>query len=462
MNFFCPLPPGSNDRGSRAGRNIVICLVWLFVFVAGLATPLWGDDWCRQNVIDLGAIFSSVTREYFDWTGRIAPILFTYVTLGPGRAIPLPWFEAVNALVFVALLVLLISLAERVSQRSATAGGFARVFATWLLAGLMLWWLPRTIGEVALWKTGAIAYLWAVTLSLFLVERAIAWQAEDRAPRTIIVAGLGLLALATGTFLETIAIVTTFLLLALAARAYLRGLCVARAIAVVAGMHLFGMAILLAAPGNFQRASDLTPTSFSSQIDGWIGFLGRLFDPIWIVAALLLVAAWCLPDRWFNRSKAAPVLSAPVPWFLTLPFVLIALLYLLSLLPIPRDAFSARLSFPASVALIGALFVLLVARPTSTLRDKVLASVVALVFMFQAALVARDLAILAAVQPRWESAIAAAPPEASEVLLPMLRERHKHSYALKHRFFVGIGPDPTAWMNICYARAMGVQSVRGI
>ncbi|WP_372621105.1 DUF6056 family protein [Falsiroseomonas sp.] len=435
---------------ARQGRDAALLLLGLAVFAANLATPLWGDDWCRLGLPDLAAVLARTAEEYRGWTGRIGPLLLTYLALGPGRAVPLPWLEAANTLAFLAILVLLMRLVTRATGEAAPARGFAGSFATWLGAGLMLWWLPRAIGEAALWKTGAINYAWAVALELLVLERALAWSAMTQRPRLAPALALALIAAFAATFLEPLAVLATAALGGLALLAGRRAAPATAALAVLAGAHLLGLLALLLAPGNFVRAAETAATSPVERIEGWIGFVGSLFDPLWILAVVLIALAWRVPG-----SRARPA------WQPALPFLLAAIAYLLILLPLPREALAARVSFPASVALVGALLTAFVARPALPRREAALAAGLALLFVGQAAIVARDLAPIARAQDAWMEAIARQ-PGAAEVALPLVLDGRRSWVARKHRFFIGITRDPRHQFNICFARQHGLSAVRGI
>jgi hypothetical protein len=436
---------------ARQGRDAALLLLGLFVLAANLATPLWGDDWCRIGGTELAGVLDRTLAEYRDWTGRLGPLALTYFALGPGRAVPLPWLEALNTAAFLAIVALLLRLAARATGEAATSGSFARAFATWLGAGLMLWWLPRAIGEAALWKTGAINYAWALALELLVLERALAWLATTRAPRPFALAGVALAALAAATFLEPLAVLATAALCGIALLACRRRAPTAGALGLLAGAHLLGMLVLLAAPGNFERAAETTATSLASRIEGWIGFAGSLFDPLWAVALAVIIAAWRLP----GGARAAWA------WRPALPFLVAAVGYLLILLPLPRETLAARVSFPASAALIGALLTAFLARPDGRRRERVLAGVLAVTFVAQAAIVARDLREIATLQRPWMEAIAAQ-PGAQDVELPLALVRGRSWVARKHRFMIGITRDPASWHNVCFARAHGLRAARGV
>ncbi|HEV7264776.1 MAG TPA: DUF6056 family protein [Falsiroseomonas sp.] len=292
---------------ARQGRDVALLLLGLAVFAANLATPLWGDDWCRLGLPDVATVLARTAEEYRGWTGRVGPLLLTYLALGPGRAVPIPLLEALNALAFLAILVLLLRLVAHATGEAKAERSFAGSFATWLGAGLMLWWLPRTIGEVALWKTGAINYAWAVALALLLLERALAWSAAKQRPHGASVAGLALLSAFAATFLEPLAVMLTAMLCGLALLAWRRAVPAAMALSALAAAHLLGTLVLLMAPGNFVRAAEAAVTSPAARIEGWIGFAGSLFDPLWIGAIAVIALAWrCCRCRARPWRRASP------------------------------------------------------------------------------------------------------------------------------------------------------------
>ncbi|HEV7264775.1 MAG TPA: hypothetical protein VGN83_07645 [Falsiroseomonas sp.] len=111
--------------------------------------------------------------------------------------------------------------------------------------------------------------------------------------------------------------------------------------------------------------------------------------------------------------------------------------------------------------MIGALLTAFVARPAAPQREPVLAAALALLFVVQMAVVARDLAPIAVAQRAWMAAIAAQ-PGAAEVELPLVMDRRRTWAARKHRFFIGITRDARHPFNICFARVHGLAAVRGV
>jgi hypothetical protein len=136
-------------------------------------TPLSGDDYCRVTPVSLVEPFAFAWRDYFVWTGRFIVTVITYVVTATGRSWSLLPFDILNALVFIALIR---NVTELARWAAGSCGASTRSTAAIDMAfvGLLLWWLPRDIAEVALWKTGSIGYLWAVTGELWVMRWMLA------------------------------------------------------------------------------------------------------------------------------------------------------------------------------------------------------------------------------------------------------------------------------------------------
>jgi hypothetical protein len=250
----------------------------LFLVFANIETPLWGDDYCYIMPFSISKAFALAWRDYFDWTGRFFASAILYIAMAIGRSWSMIAFDLLNAVIFIALIRNVLALAQPAGEvpRSLLARANDVVFVA-----LTLWWLPRTIGEVALWKTGAIGYLWAVTGELFVVRLVLAPGAGNRwwhIPFGFFIA----------TFLEPLSLVISGLLLA---RCFWLRRQRRPAPLGLAGGHLAGTVFLLVAPGNFVRAATLAASSPLDRIVGVVGNLGSLFDLTWIVAVAVVALA---------------------------------------------------------------------------------------------------------------------------------------------------------------------------
>lgn len=465
------MSPETCLRRGTSGQAIALSLCFIFVLWANLITPLWSDEWCRLGLAqDLAGVFRETWIDYKTWAGRIAPSFMAYYSFGPGFGGPVPWFEIVNTGMFVWLAWLLVRIPERICGVSiARTRGFAGAFAIQATACVALWWVPGSIGEAGLWKTGALVFLWPVAGAAFLLERGLAIR-QGATPRPAAFVALLVGAVVFGTTLEPLVLATTLLLAALAwtARSSPRSF---RLIAMIAAAHALGGFIMLTAPGNYVRAGvAFVPASLDERLMAWYWFLRRILDPAWIIAVAALGVVWVRLPRYDRRR----MLRAALPGGIA------AALYLAVLIPLPAAVLGTRVGFPPGVALAGVLVGLLVALPPLPRRDAALALLVGLVVLPVLSMrSARDLIEIAAIQRDWPAVSAvrttvgerpfgvSVPPleegTGEDVVLPF---RYDMEYpgrvwiADKHRFVNAIRSDPAFWINRCLAHAMEVPRVR--
>lgn len=420
---------------SAAGPRAALLAIILFLLWANIETPMWADDYCRAFS---GAPLEAAAMawdKYFNWTGRIAVEAITFVAMGTGFHLSMLPFDALNAAVFAGLIVLVLRLAALLS------GGQVRGAADLLFAALLLWWGPRAVAEAALWKTGAINYLWAVAGELLILERALALLLRGSKPPPIWAAAPFALILAT--FLEPLSVVTTLALAVLAWRGRHLWLC------AVALSHAAGSAVLLAAPGNFARAAIVAaaaPSPLADRLDGAFSSLGQMANPV-MLAGLAVAAIPLL-------RTGPQALRAGRAWY----GVLLALLYAACLIAVPRSQIAARVTYPGTVMLGCYMVALFLRRPPGWNRavsGALIAGCVA-----TAAIFVRDQAPIAAMDRGWTETLQHTPP-GSDVVLPMILGRHGTNLASRHIFFTGFTADPANGFNRCYARAWGMASIAG-
>ena len=173
--------------------------------------------------------------------------------------------------------------------------------------------------------------------------------------------------------------------------------------------HVAGCVLLLAAPGNFVRANALPSGPFSDHVAGVIGNLGSLFD-VWWIPAMALVALSLMYGGSVREpagSNAQPdcsgrrgiwdILRAGHGWI----FLVLALVYMLILLALPRPTLAARVSFPASIFLICYLAALFFQRPVTNRDNRIGVPVLLVLLACHLAIVVPDLRDLAQIHRGW-------------------------------------------------------------
>jgi len=424
----------------------MLLATYVFTLWANIKTPLWGDDYCRIIPPSLTEPFALAWRDYFHWTGRFFATAATYLALEIGRYWSPLLFDVVNGAIFIGLILNVLALAQLAAGLTRTprltdVGAIDVAFVT-----LLLWWLPRDFAEVALWKTGSIGYLWAVTGELWVLRLALADSPEER-PWVLLSAFI------LATILETLSLFITGFLLVWCVLCWQRE---GKAPWQLATAHALGTIFVLAAPGNFVRAATMPPSPPLDRLIGVIGNLGSLFDPYWIVAALVVAFAYWSSARSVRRAESLwIVLAAGGGWL----FAPAALMYIGIVLGVPRAALAARVSLPASVFFVCYLTALFLRRPVSVVRERCLGLILAALLILHCAVVIPHLDRLAQISEEWVNNPQLKMGPRADTMLPLVRVGGKIVYARKDVFFEGLTMNKDYFLNSCFAHAFGVKSV---
>lgn len=150
---------------------VVLLTTWAVMFVMNIITPLIADDFffsCRLFIRSDGMLFpesrlcglfdilTSIKNSYISHSGRV-PVQF-FVQLF--TLLPEVVFDFVNSLVFVVLVAAIARLAIPVEKDKNRLFALSSAFAA-----LVLWEAPA-FGQDYLWQTGAINYLWTITVTV--------------------------------------------------------------------------------------------------------------------------------------------------------------------------------------------------------------------------------------------------------------------------------------------------------
>lgn len=428
--------------GERAG----LALCSAFLLWANWVTPLWADDYCRTMPPHLATILRTVWGNYNFWTGRWFTTLVTFLFLDLHQYGSLAVFAVLNAGIFVFLVHVTVGMCRSAAGNPPVPSAILGLAQT-VLVFLMLWWLPRTIGEVALWKTGAIGYLWPVAGEIWVMARILSRRTHMNAVQYGVV-------FLIATFLEPLSLLLTLFLTGTCIRAFRQGRAAPWALLC---SHAAGTLVLGMAPGNYVRMRTMPPSPLTDRLDGLLGNLGSLFDPFWF-PFMLLVGLGLFMGR--KHLRFPDCLRGGKGWI----FAAMAMAYMALLLMFPRAALAARLSFPASVFLACYLTCLLFQCPALPVFRRITElSCMGLIAM-HLAIVIPDLTLLAHISHDWVASTRAQVAQDRPVVLRQITmgPRHKLLYVRKDIIFVGINPDPHNFLTACFAQAMGASSVRAV
>jgi hypothetical protein len=213
----------------------------------------------------------------------------------------------------------------------------------------------------------------------------------------------------------------------------------------------------------------LAHSPLTDRLAGVLANLGSLFDAYWLpvvaIVALSLVyrggpdKTAPAPDRTHRISgphAVGRVFRAGQGWI----FLVVALLYMATLLGPPRAALAARVSFPASIFLVCYIAAVFFQRPVTERANRIGILVLLVLLGCHLAVVVPDLRYLARVHRTWADDKQFQMGPDTDVTLPMVRVNGRTLYTRKDMFFEGLTADPTYFVNRCYAAVMHVRTVR--
>ena len=235
---------------NRLWTAAIIIFIFALMFALNNLMPLHRDDYdysmiwkAGEHINSLSDVFNSTYRHYFFHGGRFFTVFCLNLFLWIGK---FP-FDIVNALFFVALVVLIYLHA----RRKLKLGNEFEILAA---AGILAWLSFPHFGEVAIWKSGSTVYLWsAVPVAIFLLpynlELAKTWNLWHGKIFAVIMFLLGII---SGGSVENLGVTVTILTAGISYYCYRKKIMKVWMPAGAFG-SLIGLIIMLSAPGNFVR-----------------------------------------------------------------------------------------------------------------------------------------------------------------------------------------------------------------
>ena len=329
--------------------QVILILFAAFFLILNILTPFIADDisyafiWDdgigkREKISSFTDILISQYSHYFYWGGRTVAHIFVQFFAWIGKS----YFDVINVFVFCALIFLIFKIATGLSLREMN-----KKFLIFIL--FALYFLTPAFLLTNIWLTGAINYLWMVTLELlFILPFAIKYRDKNFKPPKFFVIVMAILGLLAGWSIEPGASITLFVTFwAILKSWHEKNLQTWQSVGFI---FLFaGFLILILAPGNIERVEiskiydsepiipyDLlyTPTMFLINI--MYGFL-----PIVIRESPLF-----LPIIFYFMSNRKSVETSRF----ILNFLAASIIILLVMVCLPE--FPERAGFPATIFLI--------------------------------------------------------------------------------------------------------------
>lgn len=293
------MPLGTNRR--KVCFRFFAGAVFALMLLYNCLTPYIADDFTFAYAFDTGLrlqslpqLIQSLAFHYMEWTGRVVVKFFAQgFTMFPKII-----FNLFNAAAYLALGLGIYRLA-----RGRRSGRYD--LAAFLLIQAALWEISPAFGQTNLWMCGACNYLWA---TLGCLAFLLPWRYYLQKPFSSgikMAAGMAVAGLFAGWLSEnTSAGMLVCLVLCI-------GLLLVRKERVPLWMYtgfsgaLIGFIILIAAPGNYNRADDFIDTTpfLTKYAVRFLNCVDMLWDnalPLLLVFAALYVLLW-----WQKTSPAS-------------------------------------------------------------------------------------------------------------------------------------------------------------
>ncbi len=350
------------NTGSRrlTPEWMVLIFAGLTFWVLNVLTGMFSDDYpvsfgFRDYGIDLSKpvrTFSDVVvSQYYHYLTQHGRVL----TIGTDQLLLAlrfkPLFDVLNTVFFVAFLYLLQVFSKQ------------RGWASLLLSLALMYGLFRAFGEVFLWQTGSINYLWGIVLNLLLLyalyrsrHSSNVWQA----------AGLTIYAFVVGSWQESFSIGIGAALVAELAYGWYRHHRQHATLWLATASYLAGILFYVASPGTQERAviAGLDLQSSIAGLGGGILYVlagQRIFWIFAVTAAIRFrkdrkgMSTFCHDNRFFLTAILFQMLflmfvgktAEPRAFFGIESFSLILLLRLLA----PVSALTGKVSGAAFIAI---------------------------------------------------------------------------------------------------------------
>lgn len=286
-------------------------ILWIITVIACFAvllflnilTPFISDDFAylfiygeQARVASIGDVIQSQVNHYYQWGGRSVVHFITQVLL------MLPPFVAdlLNTLIYLAY-AYLIYLHIR--------GRKANSISLFILINLAVWFLQPVIGDTILWITGSANYLWGTTLVLLflLPYRFYDGINKDRLKLILTSVWLFVFGIIAGWTNENTA--GAMILIVILSFLYYRSQGWKIPVWGVSGLigSIIGFAIMILAPGNFERAGEAS--GLSLYILGYRLFNCTLTFFYYSGTAILLSLLLLILHRSFSKREQKGIIK---------------------------------------------------------------------------------------------------------------------------------------------------------
>ena len=314
----------------------------------------------------------------------------------------------------------------------------------------------RGIGEVALWKTGSVGYLWGVTLELAILTPFFAYVRNKIYPFTnkYLILAFYFVSLIASMFLEHLSLAVSAVVLYICLDSKLNKKNIPKFLVVSLALHLVGTFLLIFSKGNFARALLEQTLPLSERIitnlnlfyvQGTLGWVLVLF---WIIA---------LTNKLFLGNVRKSVI-----WLI----FSLASITILSFAFSPTElSFNYRTAFPFEIFIILAIVYLAKFMPKIAIFEITILLILSVNTLGHGITAYKNsLNIHRQVSQRAE--IIESLKKRGEDLLIVPRISLQNGNILnepelinKYKYISDLRSDPNHWINTCYASAIGLNKI---
>lgn len=265
--------------------KILLVGVFSLAFLLQEQVPTMADDLCRyQPELSLTGTLEAVSREYQNWTGRYLVIGLNYIAFSAGD-IGIHILNLLNALWFTFAVFLCSRLIPGDDRRGQAVAG--------VLFLVLISLVPVRMGEIWLWKTGAIQYFWGSTMALALIY-ALYNGLSNRFLKGLCC----VLAFVLGTWLESLSAACFAVVCLMLAVEFINTKQLPAPWKLLSAALLgLGLATLVVAPGNYARVDAIgDPRGIVEGLQMAMLRIPAFVHPVLLAVALLFI--------WLNRNTS--------------------------------------------------------------------------------------------------------------------------------------------------------------
>lgn len=430
----------------------VLILIAIYIWRINQLTPLWADDYCRVgNTTSIFKAAQIAYDRYLTLNGRFFVHFFNHLILG-NYPNSLKYFNIINSTSFILLILVIFYL----SYGRKPKGFHEAIYI--LLTFNLLFIATRGIGEVALWKSGSIGYLWGITLELVILVPLFLYLRgkKNPFPNRYWIWVYYLVSFAASTFIEHLSFSISAVFFYIILEHHLRGKFIPKYLKISTIIHMLGSLSLVISEGNFIKSSYQNIPSLNERILNNLSLLQPTIQGTlgWIFLLFLVLA---LANNTFVKYLKDSTL-----W---LTLFLASMTFLMFVILPTEQPFIFRTAFPFETFVILAIIYLSSFLPKVAIFDITLFLILTVIAYGHGSVAYKNsLYINKQVQQRNLNIESSKKRGLSSVVVKGITFAdmdydNGSEFIFKYNYISDITKDSKNWKNSCYAKAMGLESI---